>query len=141
MAYPRFGLLKGLNMPALSVLIVDDDRGDRQLESLALQEAWGDVLIQECSSGGDALTFLQQTQVDWVLLDGHLPDISGLDVLRHLKASGYDKQIVILTGAASQSDHDVYLQAGATQVLVKAMDLDDLIDDLADLKNKTLICA
>lgn len=63
-------------------LIVDDEKLGRDLLKSYLAHFQQFELIGECASALDALPFLAQNQVDVLFLDIHMPQISGLELLR-----------------------------------------------------------
>ncbi|MFK8161269.1 MAG: LytR/AlgR family response regulator transcription factor [Lewinella sp.] len=72
-------------MSKLSVVIVDDEPfAHRVLEDYC--QKIGDLkVIHNCYDGLSALSFLQQTSTDLLLLDIHMPDFDGLELLDHLR--------------------------------------------------------
>ncbi len=69
-----------------SILIVDDEPRMRTSLRILLQESGREIL--ESKSGGEAIATLKTKQIDLVLLDIILPDISGLDVLEWITSRG-----------------------------------------------------
>ena len=69
-----------------SILIVDDEPRMRTSLRILLQESGREIL--ESKSGGEAIATLKTKQIDLVLLDILLPDISGLDVLEWITSRG-----------------------------------------------------
>lgn len=84
-------------------------------------------------SASDALRLCRYNQPDLMLLDLSLPDASGLDVLREIRAadgieSRFDPQlpVIVLTGRGSQSDRVRGLTAGADDYLTKPFNVEEL---------------
>lgn len=82
--------------------------------------------VDEVHTGNLAISFLQQEEIDVVILDINLPDISGLEVLRQMRSEGMDLPVLMLTARAEQSDKIGGLDAGADDYLTKPFDLDEL---------------
>lgn len=61
------------------------------------------------------------------LIDLHLPDGDGLNLLRHWRAAGHAWPVIVLTARDQVSDRIRGLQAGADDYLVKPFDLDELL--------------
>jgi len=102
------------------VLIVEDDPIVHKAFRLALQTDGFDVI--SCLSGGPAQEKATQEKPDLVILDIHLPDISGFEVCKRLKASPETRDIpvLILTGEARQMDDKIAgLDLGAEDYLLK----------------------
>jgi DNA-binding response OmpR family regulator len=102
-----------------TVLIVDDEPNIVQLVRLTLESAR--VRVFEASDGATAIDQATTVRPDLVLLDVDLPDVSGLEVCRRLKAEAAlaHTRIVMLTAAAQQDDVARGFAAGADQYLTK----------------------
>jgi two-component system OmpR family response regulator len=79
--------------------------------------------VQQIGAANDAL---RSVPYDALLLDLHLPDGRGLDLLRTLRRRGDALAVVILTARDQVSDRIDGLKAGADDYLVKPFDLDEL---------------
>ena len=103
----------------LSVLIADDEPHIVELVRVTLQD--DRVRLLEATTGEAALAVADALSVDLVLLDVHLPDLSGFDVCRALRARPRlaAARIVMLTAAAQQEDIARGLAAGADDYLTK----------------------
>lgn len=82
--------------------------------------------VDEVHTGNLAIDFLKQEQIDLVILDINLPDISGLEVLKCIRNEKMDMPVLMLTARAEQSDKIIGLDAGADDYLTKPFDLDEL---------------
>ena len=102
-----------------TVLIVDDEPNIVQLVRLTLESAR--VRVFEAPDGATAIDQAIAIRPDLVLLDVDLPDVSGLEVCRRLRAEAVlaHTKIVMLTAAAQQDDVARGLAAGADQYLTK----------------------
>jgi two-component system, NarL family, invasion response regulator UvrY len=75
--------------------------------------------IGEASSGSDALDHLRRKEWDLLLMDIHMPDRSGLDVLKYV-VNGYpDVRILIISGLPEEQFARGVLRAGASGYLFK----------------------
>jgi len=103
----------------LSVLIADDEPHVVELVRVTLED--DRVRVFEAADGQTALAVAEALAIDLVLLDVHLPDLSGLDVCRALRANPRvaAARIVMLTAAAQQDDVMRGLAAGADDYLTK----------------------
>jgi two-component system OmpR family response regulator len=75
---------------------------------------------------GDADAAIRSVPYDALLLDLHLPDGRGLDLLKKLRQRGNTLAVVILTARDQVSDRIEGLTAGADDYLVKPFDLDEM---------------
>jgi PAS domain S-box-containing protein len=93
------------------------------------------VTMRVALNGLDALATVRQRVPDLILLDMHLPDISGLELLRHLKADPGTAgvPIVIVSADALADQIDEALEAGATGYVTKPVNIGELLGVLDDL--------
>jgi len=79
------------------VLIVDDDPDTREA-LLELLQSWGHE-VDVAADGCEAVTLALERRPEIVLLDLGLPDITGQDVARRIRAAGDPPAIIALTGS------------------------------------------
>ena len=104
---------------APTILIVDDDTGFRLTTSEALKGAGFNVI--EASSGEDALSVLEETLPDLVLLDAIMPGIEGFDVCQQMRKrrDTRDIPVMVLTGLGDMESINRAFESGATDFIVK----------------------
>ncbi|GAB2842722.1 hypothetical protein GCM10027277_07460 [Pseudoduganella ginsengisoli] len=107
-----------MERPALNVLIVEDDVVDRMAcrRTFASSQDAAFTLL-EADSGQHGLAVAQQGQLDCILLDYGLPDMSGLEFLSQLPQSG--PPVMMLTGADSAMVAAEAMRRGARDYMVK----------------------
>jgi CheY-like chemotaxis protein len=105
--------------PARLVLCVEDSAVNARLVERIL-EAQGDAVVA-AGSGQDACRLAVERRPDIVLLDLHLPDMSGEEVIRRLAArpETRDVPIVVMTGGADERRFEALLALGVRGVLEK----------------------
>src|SRR5579884_1832672 len=108
----------------MRILVVDDDRGLRDVLRRALQ--LGGYEVRLADSGAAALAAIASETPEAVVLDIGLPDIDGLEVCRLLRREGNRVPVLMLTARESVSDRIEGLDAGADDYLVKPFDVDEL---------------
>jgi DNA-binding response OmpR family regulator len=81
------------------ILIVDDEPNVRLMFRTALETSG--YRTTEAEDGATALMWLENAPVDLVLLDLHMPDIGGIEVLESLRKTGNDVPVVIVTAHGS----------------------------------------
>src|SRR4051794_19892596 len=82
----------------MRVLIVEDEAAAARVLIDQITAASGFAVAGHTSSGTEALRqMVSDTTIDLVLLDIQLPDISGMDVLRRLRAAGCDVDVMAVT--------------------------------------------
>ena len=105
--------------PPLSVLVADDDADIRDLVVFKLEQAGLDVTA--VADGSAALDALARHRPDLVLLDVMMPGLSGLDVLRRIRADEQLRalKVLLLTARARDVDVDDGFTAGADDYVTK----------------------
>ena len=103
----------------LSVLIAVDEPHVVELVRVTLEDER--VRVFEAADGETALGVAEGLAVDLILLDVNLPDMSGLEVCRAVRANPRlaSTRVVMLTAAAQQDDVVRGLAAGADEYLTK----------------------
>lgn len=103
----------------VTVLIVDDEPNVVDLVRITLED--DRVRVLDASDAATALACLSEIQPDLVLLDVNLPDLSGLDICRRIRADGVlaRTKVVMLTAAAQREDVARGREAGADEYLTK----------------------
>jgi DNA-binding response OmpR family regulator len=102
-----------------NVLIADDEAHVIDLVRVTLED--DRVAVFDAPDGETALSVAEAVAADLVLLDVELPDLSGLEVCRRLRADGrfVSTRIVMLTAAAQHDDVARGFAAGADEYLAK----------------------
>ena len=103
----------------IRVLIVEDEPAAAEALVLHVGRVPGFGVAGHVSTGADALRRVVAGGVDLVLLDIYLPDMSGLEVLRRLRAAGLTVDVVATTRARDLSVVQAAVSFGVTQYLVK----------------------
>ena len=107
------------------VVVVEDD--PLQAESLAFILRQEGYIVELASTGAEALAAARaQPAPDTVLLDVALPDLSGIEVARRLRA-GSNVPIIMLTARRSESDKITGLDAGADDYVTKPFSHGELL--------------
>jgi len=106
------------------ILIVDDEKLVRWTLTQKCTE-FGYFSI-EASSGEEALRMLQAEQVDAILLDVHLPDLTGIEVLEKLKNAGETRSVIMMTADPQLDDVKAALRLGAYDFVSKPINFDEL---------------
>ena len=108
-----------LRSGVLTILIADDEPHVVELVRVTLED--NRVRVFDAGDGERALAVAEALEPDLVLLDVHLPNLSGLEVCRLLRKHPRlaSTKIVMLTAAAQQDDIARGFSAGATDYLTK----------------------
>jgi two-component system phosphate regulon response regulator PhoB len=109
------------------ILVVEGEKDIREILAYNLCRAGHEVLAAD--NGADALASVREAQPDLVLLDLMLPDVSGVEVCRHLKRDPALRQIpvIMLTGRRDESDRVMGFEMGAEDYMVKPFSVRELV--------------
>ncbi len=83
--------------------------------------------VDACADGQEALDYIEVTAYDAIVLDIMLPGISGLDVLKSMRAAGNRTPVLLLTARDSVEDRVRGLDTGADDYLVKPFAFEELL--------------
>ncbi|MGA7911745.1 MAG: response regulator [Candidatus Dormiibacterota bacterium] len=110
-----------------TVVIADDESTMRLLVHATIDS--DDYTVLEATDGAQAWAMIQQTKPSLVLLDVQMPELSGLEVLRLIKADPAHKKtkVILLTSKAQETDIETGLLAGADFYLTKPFSPLDLL--------------
>jgi response regulator of citrate/malate metabolism len=103
----------------IRTLVVEDDPVAAAAHASYVGRVRGFTVVASAATGADALRVLAATPLDLVLLDVHLPDTSGLEVLRRMRATGDTTDVIMVTRARDIAVVQAAVAFGATQYLVK----------------------
>ena len=116
----------------ITLLIVDDHPLFRKGVVQLVNSTGRFSLVGEASSGAEGIDLAYTHQPDMILLDLNMKDMSGIDVLKVLKAADLDSRVIMLTVSDQQEDLVSALRAGADGYLLKDMEPEDLVAHLED---------
>jgi DNA-binding NarL/FixJ family response regulator len=102
-----------------TTVVLADDHAIVREGFAALCEANGMRVVGQCSDGPSAVEMILTKQPDFVILDLHMPGMTGIDVIRRLRNAGCPSKLMILS--ISREDKPVIeaLRAGADAYLLK----------------------
>ena len=101
------------------IVVADDDLDILDLVVFKLNQAGFDTVA--VTDGVAALAAIEAAPTSLAILDIMMPGLSGLDVLRHLRASeaARDQRVILLTAHARDSDVDTGFATGANDYVIK----------------------
>ena len=107
------------------ILFADDNSDIRELVQHLLQSAGFRVTTADC--GADVLRLVKTERFDALLLDHWMPEASGIELCRQIRALNSGVPILICSGAVTQADTEAAIQAGAQGYVGKPFNSRDLI--------------
>ncbi|MBN2140576.1 MAG: response regulator [Desulfovibrionaceae bacterium] len=116
------------------VLLVDDEREFVQtLSERLLLRDMGSAVVYD---GESALDLVREDEPEVMILDLKMPGIDGIEVLRRVKSTRPEIEVIILTGHGSEKDREVCMELGAFAYLQKPVDIDLLSETLKAANRK-----
>ncbi len=111
----------------VSILVVDDSAVDRRLAGglLAKQDDW---LVHYASGGKEAAGWLRSNLVDAVVTDLQMPEMNGLEFVRHMKSEHPLIPVILMTGQGSEDIAVEALERGAASYVPKRLLGSDLVE-------------
>jgi len=109
------------------VLIVEDDPSLVELLSYNLQTSGFNTLVE--TEGEGAVAAIEERNPDIIVLDWMIPNLSGIDVCRRVRAmpENHDTPIIMLTARSEETDKILGLEAGADDYMVKPFSPKELV--------------
>ncbi|MGZ3774409.1 MAG: response regulator [Pseudobdellovibrionaceae bacterium] len=114
------------------VLIVDDEDDVRLLVSRHIQNQFACEIL-EASSAKDSILKLQKYDVDLVLCDYEMPDISGIAVAKYLVNNNFKTKLIFYT--SSEISKNDLVHGGTNFLVVNKPLINSLIEKISNLMN------
>lgn len=113
-------------MTQLLILVIDDDPGVRKVLRYSLQAE--DYAVQTAADAEQGLAYIKQAPPDLILLDWMMPGLSGLDLVKRLRARSETRHIpiIMLTAKVAEDDKVKGLLEGADDYVSKPFSIREL---------------
>lgn len=109
----------------MRLLVVEDQKDLNEIITRKLTNEGHSV--DSCLTGNEAQDYLLCAEYDGVIMDIMLPGITGIGVLKEMRAKGDNTPVLLLTALGTVEDRVAGLDAGADDYLVKPFDFDELM--------------
>ncbi len=116
------------------ILIVDDESDLRNLLNHVLTQAGYEVM--EAPDGEAALNILRKEKFDIAFLDIQMPNVNGIQVLKHIQKNSPSTKAIMLTGYADLKNAMEAKEFGATDFIGKPYKIEDILSTVHRLTNK-----
>jgi DNA-binding NarL/FixJ family response regulator len=126
-------------MKPIHILIVDDEELVLSSLEYMFQHVDDMRIVATARNGQDALQQLERQQIDIVLLDMQMPVMDGISFIRHIRASGSQLPILVLTTFQEKDSIVQALASGANGYLLKGVEKDKLLQSIRDVMNHQFI--
>ena len=128
-----------VNRKIKNLLIIEDNENSRKAMKILIGN--GDVKCFEAGSGKEALELYEQNNIDCIILDIGLPDISGFELIHKLEEiKGHNMPpIIIYTGKELTKEENNLLQKYAESIIIKGIKSEErLLDETALFLHRTI---
>jgi two-component system NarL family response regulator len=115
------------------VLVADDHSLFRD-GIVSLLEAAGYAVVGQVGDGAAAVEAVLRLRPDIVLMDVSMPNVSGLEALRRIRAAWPEARVVMLTASDEGEDLFTAVEAGACGYLLKSLKSDEFLEMLAGVE-------
>ncbi|MBN2140825.1 MAG: response regulator [Desulfovibrionaceae bacterium] len=126
-------------MEKTRVLVVDDERDFVELFINRFSKR--DLDVAGVTSGAEALDYLDQHEVDVVVLDVKMPGMDGLETLQEIKKRHSFVEVIMLTGHGSVQSGLDGMSYGAYDYILKPFKIDDLLKRIHKASERKLLKA
>jgi len=108
-----------------NILLVEDEPLIREAFALRLSERG--YVVRTARSGEEGLALLASSPPDILVLDMVMPGLSGLDLLKEVRAADLEIPVILLTARGTVRDAVEAMRLGAFDFVTKNIDLDELL--------------
>jgi DNA-binding NtrC family response regulator len=116
-----------------TILVVDDESGARQSLEVILED---DYRVLSAENGPEALKLLRRESVDLILLDVHMPDMDGLEVLRKIKERDEEADVIMVSALNLARKAADAIKWGAYDYITKPYEPEDILSTVARVISK-----
>lgn len=117
-----------------TILIAEDNDSNYKLLQAILKKKY---LLIWVKNGRDAVTTVNTTPVDLVLMDIKMPEIDGIEALKEIRKTKKELPVLMQTAYAFDSDKENAIQAGCNGFVTKPINVSNLRQKIKELLDKT----
>ena len=123
----------GYNGAKQSILVVDDNKNQRDLMFNLLEPIGFKVLLAEHAQQGFEL--LQENDIDLVLMDVQMPNINGWQMVKSMREQHYQMPVLMVSANARDAEYNLQAEGFHNGYIAKPLNLDALLGKIAQLLN------
>ncbi len=113
----------------MRALVVDDSAVMRKILMGALARA-GITEVDQACDGREAVDAVSKSDYNLVLMDWNMPNMLGIDAVKHIRTAGKTVPIIMVTTEAEKSRVLDALKAGATNYIIKPFEPNAIVDKI-----------
>jgi two-component system, chemotaxis family, chemotaxis protein CheY len=118
----------------VKILVADDSRVMRQIVSRTLRQAgFEDHEVVQAADGREALTVYDEQKPDLVISDWNMPEMTGIELLRELRAAGHNVPFGFVTSECTSEMQNAAQAAGSLFFIIKPFTADVFRDALSPI--------
>lgn len=118
----------------MDILLVDDSRTMRMIVQRAIRQAgYRTLKVGEAENGAQALEKLREVKPLLILSDWNMPEMSGIDFLKQVRAAQNDVPFGFITSETSPGIKEIAMNSGATFLISKPFSPEDVQEALTPI--------
>jgi two-component system chemotaxis response regulator CheY len=118
----------------MDILLVDDSRTMRMIIQRAIRQAgYRSITVGEAENGAQALEKLKGEKPLLILSDWNMPEMSGIDFLKQVRAAQNDVPFGFITSETSPGIKEIAMESGATFLISKPFSPEDVQEALTPI--------
>ncbi|XVL44811.1 response regulator [Staphylococcus equorum] len=108
----------------LNILIVEDDPMVAQINQQFIKKIDDQTSVDIASNVKEAITHIENKEIDLLLLDIYMPEENGLTFLKYVREQGYKIDAILITAATDVEEIQTAFRYGAVDYLIKPFDFE-----------------
>lgn len=112
------------------VLLVDDE--EEFVSALSERLMLRGIEVDSALNGEEALALMGEKVFEVVILDVMMPGLGGLEVLKQIKSTHPNTQVILLTGHGSTREGIEGMRLGAFDYLIKPVDIEEMLEKMKE---------
>ena len=124
-------------MTTEKVLLIDDE--EEFLETLSERMEIRGMDVSTAANASNAVSALDSGDYDAIVLDLQMPDMNGIEMLKIIKKTHPDMQVILLTGQATLEAGIEAMKLGAMDFMEKPADIDSLTEKIKKAQAKKMV--
>ena len=117
-------------MAEYRVLLVDDE--EEFVSALSERLELRGIEVESALNGEDALAIMVEKTFEVVILDVMMPGMGGLEVLKQIKSTHPNTQVILLTGHGATKEGIEGMRLGAFDYLIKPVDIEEMLERMKE---------
>ena len=117
-------------MAEYRVLLVDDE--EEFVSALSERLELRGIEVDSVLNGEDALALMVEKTFEVVILDVMMPGLGGLEVLKQIKSTHANTQVILLTGHGATREGIEGMRLGAFDYLIKPVDIEEMLEKMKE---------